>query len=456
VQYLTAWDLVLTPIYLALLIYFAKRHRDKKYPVGHPLRRYYLPGLYAKFGGVIFIGLIYQYYYQGGDTFNYYNDSVIINGSLHDSFDTWLKLILRAPIDSDPKLYAYESRLYFYTDPSSHTISAFSSVLGLLNGTTYLPTALLFAFICYTGIWAMFKTFANIYPALHKEMAIAFLFIPSTIVWGSAIFKDTVCMFGLGWMVYCTFRIFVNRDFSIKNILILLVSYYLISVVKLYILLAFIPALSLWLLLTYSHRIRSSGVRFLVNLVFIGLTVGGFFLFANVFTAEMNKYSLENLAKTADKTRDWIVYASGEEGSAYDIGEIDGTLSGTLQKIPAGVVVTLFRPFPWEIKKAIVALSALEALVFLYLTLRLIVSRKAKLKIIFKDPTILFCLIFSIVFAFSVGLTAGNFGALSRYKIPCMPFYGAFLMICLNYSKILTRSAKDDYSNRLTNKPAYA
>ena len=164
----------------------------------------------------------------------------------------------------------------------------------------------------------------------------------------------------------------------------------------------------------------------------------------------MNKYSLENLAKTADVTRSWIIYASGEEGSAYDIGEMDGTLAGTLTKIPAGIVVTLFRPFPWEVKKVIVLLSALEALAFLYLTLKIFFSRKTKLKVIFKDPTVLFCLIFSLIFAFSVGLTAGNFGALSRYKIPCMPFYCAFILICLNYSKLKNSAKKIVQQNRPT------
>ena len=105
-----------------------------------------------------------------------------------------------------------------------------------------------------------------------------------------------------------------------------------------------------------------------------------------------------------------------------------------IKKFPQGVVVTLFRPFPWECKKVIVALSALEALAFLYFTCKLLFNRKSKLSLFMKDPTVLFCLIFSLIFSFAVGISAGNFGALSRYKIPCLPFYGAFLMISLSYS----------------------
>lgn len=449
-QYLTIWDLVLTPVYLGILIFIARRHRDKNYPPGHPLRRYYLPGLYVKFGGAIFIGLIYAYYYKGGDTFNFFYHSKIINSALSDSFITWVKLIFRVPVDSDPKLYTYVSQMSWYNDVSSYTVASIAAVLGLLSGTSYIPIALLFAFISYTGIWAMYKTFWKIYPLLHKELAIAFLFIPSTFVWGSAVFKDTICMFGLGWLTYCTFRIFVNRDFSIKNLFLLCLSFYLIALIKLYILLAFIPALSLWLLLTYSSRIKTAASRFLLNILFIGITAGAFFFFSERFAKELNKYSLENIAQTAANTQGWISYVSdAQEGSRYDIGKFDPTILGMLTKFPQGVVVTLFRPFLWEAKKPIVALSALEALAFLFFTLQLIF--KNGFKIITwtrRDPNLFFFLVYSLIFAFAVGVSTGNFGTLSRYKIPCMPFYAAYLLILLRHQKAEAQTKKTSHAKQ--------
>jgi hypothetical protein len=38
-----------------------------------------------------------------------------------------------------------------------------------------------------------------------------------------------------------------------------------------------------------------------------------------------------------------------------------------------------------------------------------------------------------MVFAVAVGASTSNFGALSRYKIPCMPFY--FIMLLMLYKK---------------------
>jgi len=446
VQYLTIWDVVLTPFYLLILSGIAKRQRNRKYPRGHPLRNYYMPGLYMKFVGAIFIALIYQFYYGGGDTFNYFYHAKVINSSLNDSFSVWFNLLLRKSPDLDPRIYEYASQMYWYTDPSAYTVSVIAAILGLLNGTTYIPIALLFAYLSYSGIWAMYKTFVRIYPHLYKPLAIAFLFVPSTFFWGSAIFKDTICMFALGWMTYCTFRLFVDRDFSIRNIFLLALSFYLIAIIKVYIILAFMPALSLWLLMTYSKKIKSIGLRWLVNLLFVAITIANFLYFTKRFATELNEYSLENITNKAKKTQDWITFVSeAKEGSAYDIWKLDGRVESMISRFPQGVNVTLYRPYLWESKKPIILLSSLEATAFLILTL-VVFYRKGILETfrqIFADPNLSFFFLFTLIFAFAVGISTGNFGSLSRYKIPCMPFFASLLLILYYQTKPITRTKKD-------------
>ena len=438
-QYLTIWDLILTPIYLIVLIATARRQREKRYPEGHALRRYFLPGLYVKLGGAIFIALIYQIYYGGGDTFNFFHHSKVINSALDDSFSTWIKLLSRASVEENPELYPYRIRLYWYNDPTSYMVGVIGAIFGLFNGTSYIPIALLFAFFSYTGVWALYRTFVNLYPDIHKPLAIAFLFIPSTFVWGSAVFKDTICLFALGWLAYTVFRIFINRDFKVKNISLLLLSFYLLYKIKIYILMAFLPALAIWLLTTYSSRIPSPPVRLFVKIAFVAIAGLAFIGVAGLFAEELNRYSLENIANTAASTSGWINYASGDEGSAYSLGAFDPSIGGMLSKFPQAIVVTLFRPFPWEVRKVIVLLSALEALTFLYFTFRAFRATGFfnGLRIIFKDPNLFFFLIFSLIFAFAVGISSYNFGALSRYKIPCLPFYFAMLMVLLHKGREL-------------------
>jgi hypothetical protein len=343
---------------------------------------------------------------------------------------------MRMPVEENPELYKYViQNMEWYVDPSSYSVIRVAAIFGVFTGTHYLPIAIMFAYFSFTGIWAMYRTFVNIYPKLYKELAIAFVFIPSTFVWGSAIFKDTLCMFGIGWLTYTTFRLFINRDFSARNIFMLIVSFYVVYATKLYILMAFVPALSIWLLTTYTTKIKSSGLRFLAKIIFIGVSSFSFYIILTVFASEFSKYSLENIAQTAETTRGWLIHQSGDEGSAYDLGAFDPSIGGMLVKFPQAVVVTLFRPFPWEARKVIVMLSALEALLFVYFTFKAF-QKKGIIKtlgLVMKDPNLLFFITFSLIFAFAVGISTYNFGALSRYKIPCLPFYAAFLLIFINY-----------------------
>lgn len=442
-QFITTLDYVLLPFFLGIVYAIAYNFRNRKYPRDHPWRKYFIPALTVKVLGALFIGLLYAYYYKGGDTFNYFNQGQVINSAFDESPSKWFNLLLRVPSYSNGDYFNYISKLDYYGDPASYTVASITAFISIFTLNTYLPTAILFALISFSGIWAMFRTFASLYPQLTRQVAIAILFIPSTFVWGSGIFKDTICIFGLGWLTYSTFQMLVKRNFSGGNILLAILSFYLIARVKLYILLGFIPALGIWILFNYSQKIRSSGAKFLVKFISIGLIIAGFLFFMQRFGTEtLGKYSLDNLAKTSYVNRGYIFYVTGEEGSAYSLGDFDPTVPGMLSKFPLAVNVTFFRPYPWEAKKLIVFLSAIEALLFLFITLKIIFTLGiVKIwKTISSDATIQFCLIFSIIFAFAVGISSYNFGALSRYKIPCLPFYTLALIL------IYYKNGKKNYS----------
>ncbi len=80
-------------------------------------------------------------------------------------------------------------------------------------------------------------------------------------------------------------------------------------------------------------------------------------------------------------------------------------------------------------------LSALESVVLLLFTLVVVYRIRFRVARIMRKPTILFCLIFSIMFAFAVGVSTFNFGTLTRYKIPLMPFYALALVYAYQLSK---------------------
>jgi hypothetical protein len=138
------------------------------------------------------------------------------------------------------------------------------------------------------------------------------------------------------------------------------------------------------------------------------------------------RYKISMLAETAKITAYDIRYGWGArlgEGGVYTLGELDGSWQSMLALAPQSINVTLFRPYFWEVKNPLMLFSAIEG--FLLFVITLVVVFKVRFSVFkyLKNPIILFCLIFSLIFAFGVGVSTFNFGTLSRYKIPLLPFY---------------------------------
>lgn len=440
--YIDILDYVLLPFYLAIIYFLAYRNRNAAYPKNHPWRKYYISALSLKVFGAIFVALVYQYYYGGGDTSEYFRHANVINSSADESIGKWFALITRTARWDDPEYFTYTSQMQWYGDPASYLVASITAFINIFTFNSYLPTSVILAYISFSGAWALFRTFASNYPKLVKPIAIAVLYIPSTYVWGSGVFKDTICVFGLGWLTYGTFRILLLRDFSFKNLVLSILSFVLIAIVKVYILVGFVPALFMWILFSYSHNIKSWALRWLIKSFFLGISIGSFIFFLQQFSNQLGRYSLDKIAETSATTRGWIGYMSEiDKGSSYDLGEFEPTIVGMLTKFPAAVNVTLFRPYLWESGKIIVFLSALESFLFLLLTLKVLftIGIKNVWSTISTDPNIQFCLIFAIIFAFAVGISSYNFGALSRYKIPCLPFYALALILIYYKNKPLKK-----------------
>ncbi len=435
-HYITGLDYILLPFYLGIIYWIAYTFRNKKYPKGHPWRPYFIPGLTAKIIGAIFIGLVYQYYYGYGDTFVFYGQALVINSASKESLVKGVNLMLHIPKWYEGSYFNYIYLLSWYDISSNYIVCVITAFLNTFTFNTYLVTSVLFGSIAYTGFWALFRTFAAEYPRLTKQVAIATLFIPTTIVWGSGIFKDTICMCGLGWITFTIFQMLIKRNFSIPNIFLFLLCFFLLQVTKIYILLALLPAAAIWIFFIYNSKIKNALARYAINIFTMAAVVLTGVFFSGELKDQLGTYAIDKLSETASITRGNIVHDSGEEGSAYDIGDFDPTVSGLLLQGPAAVNVTLFRPYLWESKNPLMVFNALEALVFFLCTLRVLflVGIIKIVKLVKGDPNVQFFLLFTLVFAFFVGISTGNFGTLSRYKIPCIPFFMLSLMI-LFYKK---------------------
>ncbi|NNC95601.1 MAG: hypothetical protein HKN92_08570 [Chitinophagales bacterium] len=427
-------DLILTPIYILVILLFAQIIKKR---IPNPiLRKYFIPGLVVKIFGALATGIIYFYYYGDGDTVYFFNRSKYIFSVLSADFQLGMKLIFTAPDLTDPETYSHLVRMNA-GDTSSFLVTRVTAFIGLFTFYTYSTVAVIFSIICYSGMWHLFRILSHIYPNSIKGIAIACLFIPSVFFWGSGIFKDTITMGCLAWLTVSFYHIFIHRKHLIIHILIAIVCINMIGVIKSYILLAFIPSAVFWIFLQYKSRIRSRLLSRL-SLPFVlafSLIIG--FVLINQLSSSYGKFGISNIESRATDMQRWHTAVEDYydfEGSSYSLGAVDFSYSGLLFKIPAAINATLFRPYIWEVNNILMIFAFLESTIFLWFTLKVLLMGRFFQPFIeiFRDPTLAFCLVFSMVFAFSVGFTSYNFGALVRYKIPCLPFYAVLLVILLD------------------------
>ena len=432
---LTGIDFLLFPFLVLILLGIFLSVRNSRYK-DNIVAHYFIPALVFRIIGAFLTALMYQYYYGYGDTFYYYQGVHDIFVALTTDPVTGIELIT-LPYD----LYSEEAKTALtyqmgFRQPSSAVVMGIGGLCSLFAFGSYFGASLGLTTIAFIGCWMLYRVFQDIYPHLHFSLAIAVLFVPSLCFWGTGLMKDPLSLGGLGMFVYGLYFLFYKRSRGwVLPSIALVLGFYLAITIKAYVALAIIPAALVWIIFLYKDKIQHPLLRRFLGPVF--LVFGALF---GVFALQQlgsisEKFALENMVMEAAKTQWWLSLSTERDGgTGYSLGIIEPTLLGMLKVFPAAVNVSLFRPYLWEARKVIVLPSAAEALVSLIFTIYIFyrIGIIRTLKTMFSNPTVLFCLIFSIIFAFAVGFTSMNFGALARYKIPCLPFFFSALIILLD------------------------
>ncbi len=407
-------------------------------------RKYYFPALILKMTSAVLLGLLYFYHYGGGDTFTYFTRGAI---HIYDAF--WDKPSLAwhlifGETDYSNGVFKYASRIWMYNDPSSYLIVRIAAFISLFVGGSYIGTSLIFASLAFSGIWAMYIAFSKLFPDKEWYLSLAILFIPSTVFWGSGILKDTVTFGFLSWAVAA----FIHLMYGAKNKFLwagifafsLVVIYY----IKIYIVMSLLPPMMIWAYFVNINKVTNRVLKYMMApfIIIITIVVSGYAVY--LVGANNKKYAVQNLTETVRVTAYDVGRFTGKDaGSRYDLGDLDDSVVGMLKLGPAAINVALFRPYLWEVSNPLMLLASLEGLAFLILTMMVFLKERQRIFTLLNNPAIIFSLLFSLTFAFAVGVSTYNFGTLFRYKVPLMPFYGIFLAIAWNNStKLIKRKPK--------------
>jgi hypothetical protein len=431
-------DLLIVPL-LLVFVYFISSTIQSRHMEKEPYYKYYKIGLFAKIWAGLAFAMVYLFYYDGGDTTTYFFGTETIVKMAGKDFPTFIKLLLGKNTDEVFSMFDYTTGYSeYWPDVNSFAVCRFNVPFYLLGGGSYLGNTIIFNLFLYSGVWRFYKLMTELFPQNEKTLAIALLFIPSVLFWGSGILKDGWCLTAIFFIFIALYQIFIKKKRIILNLIALLFWGYISISIRPY---TFYTAMGAGLIWVGFHYILLVKDRFLRTVVFpivvVIVWITGVSIFTNLSMFAGSRYSsMDAMIETA-----WVIQDDLKKdyygGNSFDIGSFEPTLGGVLKKAPKAITAGIFRPFIWEARTLFMALSGLETLFllgfFIYLLIK--IGLITFFRNLFSNPFLMACFAFLVTYSFFVGLTTANFGALVRYRMPAFVFFAIILIVSYNQNR---------------------
>ncbi|MGP8215815.1 MAG: hypothetical protein ACLQQ4_09655 [Bacteroidia bacterium] len=212
--------------------------------------RYSLAAFCLKLLVGIILWYIYSYYYKNrytADIFKYYDDGKYMYQNIHTNFSVFIRMLTGIGDSGEPIQGYYHSMKSWINGHdstiynNSHFIIRINALLMLFSGGHYGVYVLFFCFVSLIGLAYIYKSF---YPYLKDSpkilFAVVFLF-PSVLLWSSGDLKEVFVFLGLGISIYYFLKILHKEGSSVKNIMMVILSFILLIETKAYVLLCIVP-----------------------------------------------------------------------------------------------------------------------------------------------------------------------------------------------------------------------
>jgi hypothetical protein len=377
-------------------------------------------GVAAHVAGTVAIVLYHTVIYRGGDMLTYH---ALGTGIAHiiarDS--GYLTDLVRLTLHQDNGL-ALE--IVGFEGTSSGSMCAIAAWLALAFGDTLFGPCLGVSIFAFVGQLAMFRAVSHwLRPAERRPVLAAFMLLPSVVFWTSGLVKEAFVAGFLG-LISHGMVLLLRRRAVVVPLFELAAGLLGVGILKPYTLFPFVLGVGGWV---FAARRRGGGVGYRVLGIVVALV--GIFAVSRAFP----EFGVDRLGATVMHQQQSYTTEAGSTVAIGDADELEenASLSKQLKYFPLAVVNSLARPVLFEARNPSQLLGSLEmtiVLVLLLVTLQRAGAR-ALLREIMGAPPLLFAFVFVATFSVAVGLSTGNLGTLSRYRVPAMPLYVGLLLV---------------------------
>jgi hypothetical protein len=405
---------------------------------GANLQRLFWAGWAAHLAAGIAVGLAHGYFYAGrNDTEAYWQAANQLWAAIYQDPHGGAAVLLRWFAEGDTHRYAEAFRtIPFFEDHRAFNFVRLLVPLVPLTGGSYYGMGLYLSAVGFAGCWALFRVLCSLAPNRQWWWAGVCLFWPSLTFWTSGLLKEPWTFGMLGLAVGGGYSMLATQTVRLRPALIVVGCSVLGYVVKPY------PVLALWacapivvagMLVTRSFW-AAHKTKALLSLGALGLLT--------VVILAFSPFNLERVFAEAFYLREILMNAYTPDAlqatSYFELSDYQPTLAWALSKIPQATFATLFRPLPWEAHNPQALAAGLENLFLLGLTAYLMAT--ARYQMLRQAPRgmvaiAVFLLVYSIPYAYFLGLATPFFGTLIRYKVYVLPFFLSGVLLLWHCSR---------------------
>ncbi|MEM9670975.1 MAG: hypothetical protein AAF992_00170 [Bacteroidota bacterium] len=383
------------------------------------MARWFLPALGIRLLCGWSVGLLYLYYYPGGDTWNYFSDGSMLADLARFNWENYLLSWF------DPQYLP--DLLMYIQQPRALLMSKIISIGCLATQDNYWLISAYITTLSFAGVWYLGQSLVQLFPKTEQAVSIAWLGFPSFVFWSSGILKETIAVGIISFLVAEALRFY----FSIGSkgwgtrFLGWIVAAYGLWIMKYYYAAVLIPLLI---------SIAISGRTGFARTYLVGKVVaifGTLILLATLLHPNLN---LDRFLGVIVKNHDAFVSMS-DPGNIIHFFNLQPALGSILLNAPVALFSAWFRPLLFETSSPLQHLAGVENL--LLLILAVVALRKVGHLSRIRQEIKLWLiagLIYATLLGVLLALSTPNFGTLIRYKVAYSPFLLYTILVAIKSS----------------------
>lgn len=352
---------------------------------------------------------IYTYHFEDrsvADIYRFFDDGIILNQVFWDDPKLFLKIVVGLDGGAQAQMVFESMNSWikpfdsgFYND--NHIMIKLNAIMAFVSFGFYEVHGLLFSFFSFIGLVLIVQACLT-----QENRPVGYwlvILFPSSLLWISGGLKESLLVTALGITLFSLFTLRENRN----RILILVIGVWLLLSIKVYFVLALAPALMAWYLGSTKKLAWWIQAPIWAGVLFTGVAVLKFVGFDTVEYVVRKQH--EFLNHTAEIN----------PGSAFEMEYLEYSIVSLIIHSPEALINSLIRPFLWEWKSYPELLMMAESLDVLFV-LGLIAYHSIREKGFSKST--FWLLLFILPVLVLIGLTTPIFGAIMRYRAPCLIF----------------------------------